>query len=180
LTPLRILRTQLLHALKPLLVTSCFRAFLHAFEESLALRIEVLNERMLFCLLHTHIQIISDRDENFVLSLSPCSQHSDAFPSSVTQVVLLNDLRFTQLGGLLLERSVRRIVFHLSTSFPEAPCRELFGRVLQISMMLSMESPSEVLDYWNDLLERLSEIEIKRVLSLRSDFRVADVNALGR
>lgn len=102
------------------------------------------------------------------------------FPSSVTQVVLLNDLRFTQLGGLLLERSVRRIVFHLSTSFPEAPCRELFGRVLQISMMLSMESPSEVLDYWNDLLERLSEIEIKRVLSLRSDFRVADVNALGR
>lgn len=78
LTPLRILRTQLLHALKPLLVTSCFRAFLHAFEESLALRIEVLNERMLFCLLHTHIQIISDRDENFVLSLSPCSQHSDA------------------------------------------------------------------------------------------------------
>ncbi len=98
----------------------------------------------------------------------------------MTQVVLLNDLRFTQLGGLLLERSVRRIVFHLSTSFPEAPCRELFGRVLQISMMLSMESPSEVLDYWNDLLERLSEIEIKRVLSLRSDFRVADVNALGR
>lgn len=125
----------LLHVLKPLLVTSCFRAFLNAFEESLALRIEV---------------------------------------------VLLNELRFTQLGGLLLERSVRRIVFHLSTSFPEAPCRELFGRVLQIAMMLSMESPSEVLDYWNDLLERLSEIEIKRVLSLRADFRVADVNALGR
>ena len=47
-------------------------------------------------------------------------------------------------------------------------------------MMLSMESPSEVLDYWNDLLERLSEMEIKRVLSLRADFRVADVNALGR
>jgi hypothetical protein len=47
-------------------------------------------------------------------------------------------------------------------------------------MMLSMESPSEVLDYWNDLLERLSEIEIKRVLSLRADFRVADVNALDR
>ena len=67
-----------------------------------------------------------------------------------------------------------------STSFPEAPCRELFGRLLQIAMMLSMESPSEVLDYWNDLLERLSEMEIKRVLSLRADFRVADVNALGR
>jgi len=31
----------LLHVLKPLLVTSCFRAFLNAFEESLALRIEV-------------------------------------------------------------------------------------------------------------------------------------------
>jgi len=45
-------------------------------------------------------------------------------------------------------------------------------------MILSMEDPSEACVYCDELLTRMTEIEIKRVLSLRSDFRVTDINAL--
>ena len=94
------------------------------------------------------------------------------------QGIVMSNLRFSQLGGLVLERSVRRIVFHFASSNPQVPCRDLFGRLSQIAMILTMEDPSEATDYWDELLSRMTEIEIKRVLSLRRDFRMADINAL--
>jgi len=93
-------------------------------------------------------------------------------------IIMSSGLRFTLLGSLLLERFIRRIIFHFSSSFPQAPCREYFGRLSQIAMILSMEDPSEACVYCDELLTRMTEIEIKRVLSLRSDFRVTDINAL--
>jgi hypothetical protein len=92
--------------------------------------------------------------------------------------VVLGDLRFNQLGGLLFERSLRRIVFHFTSCYPQSSCRESFARVSQVALILTLEDPSETLDYWDELTFRLSELEIKRVLNLRSDFRVADINAL--
>ena len=96
----------------------------------------------------------------------------------MVQGVVLGDLRFTQLGGLLFERSLRRIVFHFTSCYPQSSCRESFARVSQVALILTLEDPSETLDYWDELTFRLSELEIKRVLNLRSDFRVADINAL--
>jgi len=64
----------LLNAVKPLLVTSCFRTFLSAFEEFLALRIEVLNKLLLSCACKActcmHIRFRSDRDKIFLASLA--------------------------------------------------------------------------------------------------------------
>lgn len=109
----------------------------------------------------------------------PCTWISaDSLWHLTVQGVVLGDLRFTQLGGLLFERSLRRIVFHFTSCYPQSSCRESFARVSQVALILTLEDPSETLDYWDQLTFRLSELEIKRVLNLRSDFRVADINAL--
>ena len=74
LTPLRTLHTQLLNAVKPLLVTSCFRTFLSAFEEFLALRIEVLNKLFIAFLrvqsVHMHAHTVQIRPRLNFFSIS--------------------------------------------------------------------------------------------------------------
>mmetsp|Transcript_34897 Transcript_34897/g.56089 ORF Transcript_34897/g.56089 Transcript_34897/m.56089 type:complete len:159 (-) Transcript_34897:727-1203(-) len=37
--------------------------------------------------------------------------------------IVVNELRFSQLGGLLLEREIRRLILHLSSAFPHASVR---------------------------------------------------------
>jgi hypothetical protein len=78
------------------------------------------------------------------------------------------------LGGLQLEREIRRRILHLSAAYPQAAVRESFARLTQIATILNMEHPGETVEYWGDysgsLKSRLTEVEIKRVLNLRVDF----------
>lgn len=40
------------------------------------------------------------------------------------QGIILSELRFSQLGGLQLEREIRRLTLHLSSAFPHASVKE--------------------------------------------------------
>lgn len=103
----------------------------------------------------------------------------ESFVTAV-EAIIINDTMFTQLGGLQLEREIRRIVFKLSTEFPEVPIREQFSRLLQISSVLTLEHPEEAVDYLQVNFSRtsLSENDMKRVLSLRADFKVGAITSL--
>jgi len=42
-----------------------------------------------------------------------------------------------------------------------------------------METPGEVVDFWGDLsASRLTEADIKKVLKLRTDFKIEIINSL--
>ena len=87
--------------------------------------------------------------------------------------IILTELRFSQLGGLQLEREIRRLILHLSSAFPHAAVRENFARLTQIATILNMENPGEIVDYWGagSHKSRLAESEIKSVMNLRRDFK---------
>jgi hypothetical protein len=88
--------------------------------------------------------------------------------------IIVSELRFSHLGGLQLEREIRRMILHLSSAYPQAAVRESSARLTQIATILNMENPGEAMEYWGDhsgtLKSRLTEVEIKRVLNLRVDF----------
>lgn len=88
--------------------------------------------------------------------------------------ILFSSLRFNQLGGLQFERELRAIISQISY-FLNHSIREKFVRLTQIGMILSSESVSEVFEYWEDntdsVIWHLTDGEIKRTLTLRSDFK---------
>lgn len=88
--------------------------------------------------------------------------------------ILFSSLRFNQLGGLHFERELRAIISQFSC-FLNHSVREKFVRLTQIGMILSSESVSEIFEYWEDntgsLIWHLTEGEIKRTMTLRSDFK---------
>eukprot|EP00982_Pelagococcus_subviridis_P016454 31479-Pelagococcus_subviridis.AAC.16 len=93
--------------------------------------------------------------------------------------IIFRRLRFSQLGGLQLEREIRRFILHLSSTFPEVAVREKCARLLHISSVLSVESPVEVSEYWEGLVgaPKLSILEMKRILHLRVDFKIEQVDS---
>lgn len=88
--------------------------------------------------------------------------------------IIFSSLRFNQLGGLHFERELRVIISQISR-FLNHSVREKFIRLTQIGMILSAESASEVFEYWEEntdsVIWHLTEGEIKRILSLRADFK---------
>lgn len=84
--------------------------------------------------------------------------------------------RFNQLGGLQLDRDVRMLVATLSEVVP-GTVRERFGRLSEMSTLLSFESPSEILDY-SSVSWKLTETQIREVLSQRFDFDQREITAL--
>ncbi|GFY93543.1 hypothetical protein Acr_08g0019390 [Actinidia rufa] len=89
--------------------------------------------------------------------------------------------RFSQLGGLQLDRDARALVSHFS-SMTQRTVRDKFARLTQMATILNLEKVSEILDFWGEnsgpMTWRLTPAEVRRVLGLRVDFKPEAIAAL--
>lgn len=95
--------------------------------------------------------------------------------------VIMMQKRFTQLGGLQLDKEVRAMVNHFS-EMSQRPVRDKFSRLSQMTTLLNFEKVSEILDFWGDnaghMTWLLTPAEVRRVLGLRLDFKPEAIAAL--
>ncbi|KAL6583500.1 Golgi transport complex subunit 4 [Orobanche minor] len=95
--------------------------------------------------------------------------------------VIMMQKRFSQLGGLQLDRDVRTLVSHFS-SMTQRTVRDKFSRLTQMATVLNLEKVSEILDFWGEnagpMTWRLTPAEVRRVLGLRVDFKPEAIAAL--
>lgn len=95
--------------------------------------------------------------------------------------VIMIQKRFSQLGGLQLDREVRASVSHFS-SMTQRIVRDKFARLTQVATVLNLEKVSEILDFWGEnsgpMTWRLTPAEARRVLALRVDFKPEAIAAL--
>ncbi|GBF96968.1 hypothetical protein Rsub_09048 [Raphidocelis subcapitata] len=95
--------------------------------------------------------------------------------------VLIGRKRFSQLGGLQLDRDVRALVA-ATGAMTARTVRDKFARLTQMATVLSLESVQEFLDYWGDdtghITWRLTPAEVRAVLAQREDFSRDVVAAL--
>ncbi len=89
--------------------------------------------------------------------------------------------RFSQLGGLQLDRDLRLMLSTLA-DLTQKPVRDKFSRLTQTATLLSLEGLSEVNDVWGDgggaITWRLTESQARAVLAQRIDFSPQQVAAL--
>lgn len=88
--------------------------------------------------------------------------------------------KFNQLGGLQLDQDVRVLTNTLSDITQQA-VRDNFARLSQMATILSLESVSEILDYWGDtspISWRFGEGQVREILQQRSDFSPGEITAL--
>ena len=92
--------------------------------------------------------------------------------------------RFTVWGGLQLDRDVRTLSSYFAglRSGGEVGVREKMMRLVQMCNVLQVERVAEMKEMWGDGGEggmwRLHEGEVRKVLSLRSEFTAKDIAAL--
>ncbi|KAI9076792.1 hypothetical protein K1719_041208 [Acacia pycnantha] len=95
--------------------------------------------------------------------------------------VIMMQKRFSQLGGLQLDRDVRALVSHFS-GMTQRTVRDKFARLTQMATILNLEKVSEILDFWGEnsgpMTWRLTPAEVRRVLGLRIDFKPEAIAAL--
>nr|GMD36412.1 conserved oligomeric Golgi complex subunit 4 [Ipomoea batatas] len=95
--------------------------------------------------------------------------------------VIMLQKRFSQLGGLQLDRDVRALVSHFS-GMTQRTVRDKFARLTQMATILNLEKVSEILDFWGEnsgpMTWRLTPAEVRRVLGLRVDFKPEAIAAL--
>lgn len=95
--------------------------------------------------------------------------------------VIMMQKRFSQLGGLQLDRDIRALVSYFS-NMTQRTVRDKFARLTQMATILNLEKVSEILDFWGEnsgpMTWRLTPAEVRRVLSLRVDFKSEAVAAL--
>ncbi|KAH9614151.1 hypothetical protein KSS87_011159 [Heliosperma pusillum] len=95
--------------------------------------------------------------------------------------VIMMQKRFSQLGGLQLDRDARALVSHFS-SMTQRTVRDKFARLTQMATILNLEKVSEILDFWGEnsgpMTWRLTPAEVRRVLGLRVDFKQEAIAAL--
>ncbi|KAK3004784.1 hypothetical protein RJ639_020123 [Escallonia herrerae] len=95
--------------------------------------------------------------------------------------VIMMQKRFSQLGGLQLDRDARALVSHFS-SMTQRTVRDKFARLTQMATVLNLEKVSEILDFWGEnsgpMTWRLTPAEVRRVLSMRVDFKPEAIAAL--
>ena len=72
-----------------------------------------------------------------------------------------------------------RVLFSTLSEVVPGSVRECFARLGEISTLLSLESPSEIADYASATATwRLTETQIREVLSQRFDFDQREIAAL--
>eukprot|EP00051_Salpingoeca_urceolata_P034924 m.27301 g.27301 ORF g.27301 m.27301 type:complete len:772 (+) comp8513_c0_seq1:208-2523(+) len=92
----------------------------------------------------------------------------------------LGHVSFNRLGGLQFDRDLRSLVTSVSEA-TQWPVRDKFARLSQVSTLLNLESVAELADYWgptSGVTWRLSPSEVRKVLSLRTDFSRPDIDKL--
>lgn len=93
---------------------------------------------------------------------------------------LLRLKRFNQLGGLQLDRDVRTLVSSLA-DLTARSVRDKFARMSQIATILSLETVAEMKEFWGAdaaISWRLTETEVREVLSQRFDFDQSEIALL--
>lgn len=95
--------------------------------------------------------------------------------------LIMMQKRFSQLGGLQLDRDTRALVSHFS-SMTQRTVRDKFARLTQMATILNLEKVSEILDFWGEnsgpMTWRLTPADVRRVLGLRVDFKPEAIAAL--
>ncbi|EPS69058.1 hypothetical protein M569_05707, partial [Genlisea aurea] len=95
--------------------------------------------------------------------------------------VIMMQKRFSQLGGLQLDRDTRALVSQFS-NMTQRTIRDKFSRLTQMATILNLEKVSEILDFWGEnsgpMTWRLTPAEVRRVLGLRVDFKPEAIAAL--
>jgi len=95
--------------------------------------------------------------------------------------VIMMQKRFSQLGGLQLDRDARALVSHFSV-MTSRTVRDKFARLTQMATILNFEKVSEILDFWGEnsgpMTWRLTPAEVRRVLGLRVDFKPEAIAAV--
>ncbi|WVZ18787.1 hypothetical protein V8G54_006109 [Vigna mungo] len=95
--------------------------------------------------------------------------------------VIMMQKRFSQLGGLQLDRDARALVSHFSV-MTQRTVRDKFARLTQMATILNLEKVSEILDFWGEnsgpMTWRLTPAEVRRVLGLRIDFKPEAIAAV--
>lgn len=95
--------------------------------------------------------------------------------------VIMMQKKFSQLGGLQLDRDTRALVSHFS-GMTQRTVRDKFARLTQMATILNLEKVSEILDFWGEnsgpMTWRLTPAEVRRVLGLRVDFKPEAIAAL--
>ncbi|VFQ76094.1 unnamed protein product [Cuscuta campestris] len=95
--------------------------------------------------------------------------------------VIMLQKRFSQLGGLQLDRDIRALVSYFS-GVTQRTVRDKFARLTQMATILNLEKVSEILDFWGEnsgpMTWRLTPAEVRRVLGLRVDFKPEAIAAL--
>jgi len=88
---------------------------------------------------------------------------------------------FNPYSALRLDGDIRSLMLYLSNK-TQAVVRDKFARLGQISFLLKVNSPEEVLEYWNDdagmTAINLTSADVKRVLKRREDFKASDIDQL--
>uniref|UniRef100_A0A803NTP8 Conserved oligomeric Golgi complex subunit 4 n=1 Tax=Cannabis sativa TaxID=3483 RepID=A0A803NTP8_CANSA len=88
--------------------------------------------------------------------------------------VIMMQKRFSQLGGLQLDRDARALVSHFS-GMTQRTVRDKFARLTQMATILNLEKVSEILDFWGEnsgpMTWRLTPAEVRAVLGLRVEFK---------
>lgn len=119
----------------------------------------------------------------YVLSESIYSKLVGMLTSLITTHLerLILKSSFNQLGAFQLENELRTIISYLNATSSRS-VRHQFARLLQISRLLNLERPSELLDYWGanagSMTWRLTPGEIRNVLGLRQDFANDEIRRL--
>ncbi|CAI9274724.1 unnamed protein product [Lactuca saligna] len=95
--------------------------------------------------------------------------------------LIMMQKRFSQLGGLQLDRDVRALVSHFS-GMTQRTVRDKFARMTQMATILNLEKVSEILEFWGEnsgpMTWRLTPAEVRRVLGMRLDFKPEAIAAL--
>ncbi len=87
--------------------------------------------------------------------------------------------RFNQLGGLQLDKDLRKLIAHFSAS-SQLSVRSEFARLSQIAILLNLEKVSEVYDYYNSghMTWRLTPAEVRKTLARRADFTPGQIASI--
>ncbi|PBC28179.1 Conserved oligomeric Golgi complex subunit [Apis cerana cerana] len=86
---------------------------------------------------------------------------------------------FNRAGGLILDKEIRSLASYLA-AVTSWSVRDKFARLTQIATILSVEKVEELADYCgaDAIAWRLTPAEVRRIASMRIDFRPEDVKRL--
>lgn len=86
---------------------------------------------------------------------------------------------FNRAGGLILDKEIRSLASYLAAATSWS-VRDKFARLTQIATILSIEKLEELADYCgaDAIAWRLTPSEVRRIASLRIDFRPEDIKRL--